>query len=190
MWPLLTESSASWDLLRPENQSPRNSIYCVKSIWGCPVASIYRFHGLLRLLRSKERCPPALLRWRTLPEVILEASFDWILGLLGLAEAKQEEAADGQGLGMLTAFYISCTITLQLPGTLFQPQNQFLRSAQHLYEKREGSGSGDRSGSITLTNGSGSGRPKNMRILRIRIPNTAQNCYIELVSINFEVCFK
>ncbi len=39
------------------------------------------------------------------------------------------------------------------------------QSAQHLYEKREGSGS------IPLTNGSGgSGRPKN---IRIRIPNNA-----------------
>ncbi len=48
--------------------------------------------------------------------------------------------------------------------------------AQHLYEKREGSGSG--AGSIPLTNGSGFGseRPKNMRIRRtwiwLRIPNT------------------
>jgi hypothetical protein len=35
-------------------------------------------------------------------------------------------------------------------------------------------GSGSRSGSTSLTNGSGfgSGRPKNIRILRIRIPNT------------------
>jgi hypothetical protein len=33
-------------------------------------------------------------------------------------------------------------------------------SAQHLYEKREGSGAG----SLPLANGSGSGRPKNMRI--------------------------
>jgi hypothetical protein len=32
--------------------------------------------------------------------------------------------------------------------------------AQHIYEKREGSGAG----SATLTNGSGSGRPKNKRI--------------------------
>ncbi len=32
------------------------------------------------------------------------------------------------------------------------------QSAQHIYEKREGSGVG--SGSATLTNGSGSGRPK------------------------------
>jgi hypothetical protein len=45
------------------------------------------------------------------------------------------------------------------------------QSAQHLYEKREGSGA--RSGSIPLTNGFGSGRPENMGILRIRIPNTA-----------------
>ncbi len=43
------------------------------------------------------------------------------------------------------------------------------QSAQHLYEKREGSGSR----SIPLTNGSG--RPKNIRIrVRIRIPNTAE----------------
>jgi hypothetical protein len=42
------------------------------------------------------------------------------------------------------------------------------QSAQHIYEKREGSGSGF----VPLTNGSGSGRPKNMRILRIRILNT------------------
>jgi hypothetical protein len=49
------------------------------------------------------------------------------------------------------------------------------QSAQHIYEKRAGSGSG----SIHLTNGSGSGRPKNMRVLRIRfrirIPNTVLN---------------
>jgi hypothetical protein len=38
-----------------------------------------------------------------------------------------------------------------------------------IYEKKEGSGSG----SVPLTNGSGSGRPKNMRILRNRISNTA-----------------
>jgi hypothetical protein len=43
-------------------------------------------------------------------------------------------------------------------------------SAQHIYEKREGSRAG--SGSVPLTNGSASGRPKNMRILRTRIPNT------------------
>ncbi len=51
-------------------------------------------------------------------------------------------------------FYFACTIS----------------AAQHLYEKREGSGAG--SGSIPLTDGSGIGsvRPKNMRI---RIPNTA-----------------
>ncbi len=40
------------------------------------------------------------------------------------------------------------------------------QSAQHLYEKKEGSGS------APLTNESESGRPKNMRILRIRILNT------------------
>jgi hypothetical protein len=41
--------------------------------------------------------------------------------------------------------------------------------ASIIYEKREGSGAG----SIPLTYGSGSGRPENMLILRIRIPNTA-----------------
>jgi hypothetical protein len=45
----------------------------------------------------------------------------------------------------------------------------FFQSAQHLYEKREGSGAGSRFGSVPLTNGSGSWRPKNMQILRIRI---------------------
>ncbi len=54
--------------------------------------------------------------------------------------------------------------------------NVILQSAQHIYEKKEGYGAG----SVPLTNGSGSGRPKNMRILRIRIRfwirilNTAQ----------------
>ncbi len=43
----------------------------------------------------------------------------------------------------------------------FTPLKTFMR-------KREGS----RSGSGPLTNGSGSASPKNMRILRIRIPNT------------------
>ncbi len=43
------------------------------------------------------------------------------------------------------------------------------QAAQHLYEKREGSGAG----SVPLTSVSGSGRFINMRILRIRIPNTA-----------------
>jgi hypothetical protein len=42
------------------------------------------------------------------------------------------------------------------------------QSAQHLYEKREGSRSG--AGSVPLANGSGSGRPKNIRIW---IPKTA-----------------
>ncbi len=44
------------------------------------------------------------------------------------------------------------------------------QSAHHLYVKREWSGS------VPLTNGSRSGRPKNMGIQRIRIPNTACNC--------------
>jgi hypothetical protein len=48
------------------------------------------------------------------------------------------------------------------------------QSAQHIFEKREGSEAG--SGSIPLTNGSG--RSKNMRIrFRIRIPNTAQQYF-------------
>jgi hypothetical protein len=51
------------------------------------------------------------------------------------------------------------------------------QSPQHIYEKREGAGAGSKS--VPLMNGSGSGRPKNMRILRIRflirIPNTARN---------------
>ncbi len=45
-----------------------------------------------------------------------------------------------------------------------------ISSAQQLYEKREGSWSG----SIPLTNGSATGKPKNMRILRIRIPTLNQ----------------
>ncbi len=56
-----------------------------------------------------------------------------------------------------------------VPLTNFIVQALF-RSAQHLYEKRERSGSG----SIPLTNGSRPGRPKNMRILRIRIPDTGR----------------
>ncbi len=46
----------------------------------------------------------------------------------------------------------------------FSPLNTFMR-------KWKGSGTG--AGSIHLNNRSGSGRPKNMRILLIRIPNTA-----------------
>ncbi len=54
------------------------------------------------------------------------------------------------------------------------------QSAQKIYKKREGSGarsgsgSGARSGSGSVhpIKGSGSGRPKHMRILRIRIPYT------------------
>jgi hypothetical protein len=53
-------------------------------------------------------------------------------------------------------------IRIQILQALFQ-------YAQHLYDKRKGSGS------VPLTNGSGSGsgRPRNMRILRIWISNTA-----------------
>ncbi len=47
---------------------------------------------------------------------------------------------------------------------------------QALFQKREGSGSG--AGFGPLTNGSGSSRPKNMRILRIRIPNINQKLTI------------
>jgi hypothetical protein len=54
-------------------------------------------------------------------------------------------------------FWLKFCVKIFILRSIFQ-------SAQHLYEKREGSGS------IPLTNGSGSGRPKNMRILRI--PNT------------------
>ncbi len=52
---------------------------------------------------------------------------------------------------------ILCKIFILQP--LFQ-------STKHLYEKRVGSGA------VPRTNGSGSERPKNMWILRIRIPNT------------------
>ncbi len=57
-----------------------------------------------------------------------------------------------------TLFFAKILFKILLCQNLFQ-------SAQHLYEKREGSGP------IPLTSGSGSGRPKNMRI---RIPNTAE----------------
>jgi hypothetical protein len=40
----------------------------------------------------------------------------------------------------------------------------------NIHKKRDGSGAG----SVPLTNVSKSGRPKNMRILRIRIPTLAQ----------------
>jgi hypothetical protein len=69
-------------------------------------------------------------------------------------------------LNFLLKFSVKIKVILQ---ALFQ-------SAQHIYEKREGSGAR----SAPLTNGSGSGRPKNMRILRvrirfrIRIPSTAR----------------
>jgi hypothetical protein len=57
------------------------------------------------------------------------------------------------------------------------PQGHFcqslFQSVQHLYEKREGSGSG----SIPLTNGSGPGSPKNMRF---RIPNTGTKIIKEI----------
>ncbi len=49
----------------------------------------------------------------------------------------------------------------------------FFQSAQHINGKREGSGAGAGSIPLTIGSGSGSGRPKNMRIMRIRIPNTA-----------------
>jgi hypothetical protein len=57
------------------------------------------------------------------------------------------------------------------PDLIIDPQAHYciFQSAQHLYEKREGSGAR----SIPLTNGSGSMRPENMRV-RIRIPNTAE----------------
>jgi hypothetical protein len=49
---------------------------------------------------------------------------------------------------------------------------ELFQSAQHIYEKREGSGAGSGSAPVTNLTGSGSRRPKNMWILRIRIPNT------------------
>jgi hypothetical protein len=61
----------------------------------------------------------------------------------------------------------SCHVVLQ---AIFQ-------SAQHLYEKREGSGAE----SVPLTNEFGSGRPKNMRI---RIPNTDRNVILGLLNLS------
>ncbi len=67
------------------------------------------------------------------------------------------------------------------------------QSAQHTNEKREGSkaGFGAGSGSVHLTNGSVSWRPKNMRILRIRIPNTDGNNFEQYVPVmtNFKTKF-
>jgi hypothetical protein len=58
------------------------------------------------------------------------------------------------------------------------------QSAEHLYEKRERSGSG--AGSVPLTNGSGSGseRPKNMWIIRVRIWNPTM--YATTINFVFE----
>jgi hypothetical protein len=56
---------------------------------------------------------------------------------------------------------------------------------RYVYEKKEGSGAGP--GSVPLTNGSGSGRPKNMRILRFRIPNTGKE---EVVKISLALLKK
>ncbi len=59
---------------------------------------------------------------------------------------------------------------------------------KHYFRQREGSG--PNSGSTPLTNGSvsGSGRPKSIRILRlrfrIRIPNTAANCLLYFFIVN------
>jgi hypothetical protein len=47
----------------------------------------------------------------------------------------------------------------------FNDEKILFQSTKHDYEKREGS----HSGSVALTNVSGSGRPKNIKILRIRI---------------------
>jgi hypothetical protein len=48
---------------------------------------------------------------------------------------------------------------------------QALFYSAHIYEKREGSGAG-----------AGSGRPKNMRILQIRVLNTGKNMIFGLYS--------
>jgi hypothetical protein len=76
-------------------------------------------------------------------------------------------------------FLISCWQALHLQSKKFNFLLNFVlknlilqalfQSAQHIYEKREGSGAG----SVPLTKGSRSGRPKNMRIwFPIRIHNT------------------
>jgi hypothetical protein len=62
------------------------------------------------------------------------------------------------------------------------------QSAQHIYEKREGSGSV--SSAVLLTNGSGSWRPKNMRILRIRIPNNGIDTKKSLCYLSVELWAK
>jgi hypothetical protein len=51
-------------------------------------------------------------------------------------------------------------------------------STQNIAEKKEGSGAG--SEAVPLTNGYGSGRPKNMRILRFRIPNTGKEEVVKI----------
>jgi hypothetical protein len=103
---------------------------------------------------------------------------------------------DAQKYVFLISFLITCPQAHNLQCKKFNFVLKFyvkmflqglIQSAQHIYEKSEGSGagSGAGSGSVPLTNGSGSGsgRPKNMRILRIwirfriRIPNTAFNIF-------------
>ncbi len=51
-----------------------------------------------------------------------------------------------------------------------------IQSTHHIYEIRNGSGSG----SVPLTNGSGSGRPKK---IRIRIPNTSSGAVLKILTI-------
>jgi hypothetical protein len=64
-------------------------------------------------------------------------------------------------------FYIFFLITYPQAHIVSLKFNFYQNFASIIYEKREGSGAG----SIPLTNGFG--RPKNMRILRLRIPNNA-----------------
>jgi hypothetical protein len=52
------------------------------------------------------------------------------------------------------------------------------QSTEHIYDKKK------ESGSVHLTNGSGSWRPKNMRILLIRIPNTGAQEFHSREEIN------
>jgi hypothetical protein len=58
-----------------------------------------------------------------------------------------------------------------------------LQSAQHLYEKREGSGS------VPLTNGSGFWWPKNMRIRILNTAFSAMKAQVLMCLFTVELCF-